>query len=61
MRSAQVWERTGQSVAPHMTGGVFLVEVSKQIVQPRKSGTPATLRRPLRVLEGLPGSEPRPV
>lgn len=61
LRSSAFWEGVGQRVAPMMTGGVFLVEVSKQVFLPRRHRAPETLRRPLRVLEGLPGTEPKPV
>lgn len=61
LRSAPMWEKLGGRAAPLITGGIFLVEASKRVFQPRPSGTPVTVRQPLKVLEGIPVAGPKPV
>jgi SAM-dependent methyltransferase len=60
LRSAGLWEGLGQRFSPHLAGGVLMVEASKRVFSPRRSGLGETVRRPLGVLEGIgrPGSEP---
>ncbi|WP_425091771.1 class I SAM-dependent methyltransferase [Tropicimonas sp. S265A] len=60
LRSHGMWERSGQKMSAVMSGGVFLLEVSKQVYKPTRAGTPEVVRRPLRVLEGIqtPGAKP---
>ncbi len=61
LRSHGMWERTGQKMSALMSGGVFLLEVSKQVYKPTRVGAPEVVRRPLRVLEGMPAPGAKPV
>lgn len=60
LRSHGMWERTGQKLSALMSGGVFLLEVSKQVYKPTRVAAQEAVRRPLRVLEGIqsPGAKP---
>ncbi len=60
LRTAPFWERSGRYVAPWLSGGVLIVEASKQVYAPKRPGLRDVVRRPLKVLEGLPvpGVEP---
>lgn len=60
LRSAQMWENIGLRVTSALAGGVLLIEVSKQVYAPTRPGLAEAVRRPLKVLEGLPspGAEP---
>jgi len=60
MRTADFWESSGRKVAPWMAGGVLIVEASKQTYAPTRSGLREAVRKPLRVLEGLPAPIPAP-
>jgi hypothetical protein len=55
-----MWEGMGRKVPAGLAGGVLIVEASKQLEAPRRPGSPVTVRRPLRVLDGItqPGAEP---
>ncbi|MFC2970079.1 class I SAM-dependent methyltransferase [Acidimangrovimonas pyrenivorans] len=59
LRTAPFWERTGRSI-PWRAGGVLMLEVSKQVFAPKRPGLREVVRRPLKVLEGVPapGAEP---
>lgn len=52
-KSAVVLEKIGKRLPVFMAGGVLIVEVSKQIPQPRRPGLGEAVKRPLRVLDGL--------
>lgn len=54
LRTAPMWERFGHRVSTVVAGGVLMLEVSKQVHAPQRPGLRAAVRRPLRVLEGLP-------
>ena len=58
LRSHGVMERMGQRVSHSGGGGVILLEVSKQVPARPRPGLAERVRRPLRVLEGVP--EPTP-
>jgi len=60
LRAAPVFEKIGRRISPYVAGGVLMVEASKQVYAPTRGGLVAAMRRPLRVLEGLPvpGVEP---
>lgn len=60
LRTAPYWEKAGRTVLPWLSGGVLMVEASKQVYAPTKPGLREVVRRPLKVLEGLPvpGVEP---
>ena len=60
LRTADFWEGTGRRVAPWLAGGVLMVEASKQTYAPTRTGLREVVRRPLRVLEGLPAPVPTP-
>lgn len=54
LRTAPAWERFGHRVSSVLAGGVLLLEVSKHLHAPQRPGLAAAVKRPLRVLEGLP-------
>jgi SAM-dependent methyltransferase len=60
LRTGGMWEGMGRKVPAGLAGGVLIVEASKQLEAPRRPGSPVTVRRPLRVLDGItqPGAEP---
>lgn len=60
LRSAPMWERLGARVSGVLTGGVLLLEVSKQVHAPQRPGLAAAVRRPLRVLDAIPRPKPEP-
>lgn len=59
LRTSQMWERIGRKL-PWLSGGVLLVEASKQVYAPTRGGIGAVVRRPLRVLEGMGQPVPSP-
>ncbi|MGB3147386.1 MAG: methyltransferase domain-containing protein, partial [Paracoccaceae bacterium] len=61
MRTAPMWERFGHRVKRFMSGGVLIIEVSKQVHAPMRPGLRAVVRRPLRALDGLPNPAAEPV
>ncbi len=60
LRTAPYWEKAGRRFMPWLSGGVLMVEASKQVYAPSRPGLREMVRRPLKVLEGLPvpGGEP---
>lgn len=60
LRSSAFWERVGRR-APWLAGGVLMVEASKQTYAPSRGGLGAVIRKPLKVLEGLPAPAPAPM
>ena len=54
LRTAAMWERFGLRVSTFVAGGVLMLEVSKQVHSPLRPGLAAAVRRPLKILEGLP-------
>lgn len=60
LRTAVMWERLGHRVSPVMSGGVLMLEVSKQLHTPQRPGLRAAVRKPLRVLEGIQKPVPGP-
>ncbi len=60
LRTADFWERTGRGFLPWRAGGVLLVEATKQVYAPRRGTAVATLRNPLKVLEGVASPVPDP-
>jgi SAM-dependent methyltransferase len=61
LRSAAMWERMGTRLSSVLAGGVVMIEVSKQVYAPTRPGLAAAVRKPLKVLEGLPAPAPGPV
>lgn len=61
LKSANMCERTGQKVSGIMSGGVIMVEVSKQAHKRVAAGMRERLRNPLRVLDAVTSPEPKPV
>lgn len=61
LRTSRLWEGIGRSLPSSRAGGVLMVEVSKQV--PRPTGITARERmlKPLKILEGLPNPEAKPV
>jgi SAM-dependent methyltransferase len=60
LRTADTWETLGRRLSPWIGGGVLMVEASKQVYAPTRGGLGATVRRPLRVLEGVRSPVPQP-
>jgi SAM-dependent methyltransferase len=60
LRTAQLWERVGRRL-PWLSGGVLMVEASKQVYAPTRGGLGAVVRRPLSVLEGMGQPVPAPM
>ncbi len=61
LKTSQFWENVGRRVSNRFAGGVLLVEVTKQVPAPPRTGLPEAIRRPLRVLDGITAPEPKPV
>ncbi len=61
LKTSTMWERIGRRVSNRFAGGVLLVEVTKQIPAPPRTGLPEAIRRPLRVLDGIASPEPKPI
>ena len=51
-------EKWGHAVSPVMSGGVLMVEASKQVHKPIRPGLAEKVRNPLRILEGSPEAKP---
>ncbi len=60
LRTAQVWEKLGRKLSNRYAGGVLMVEVTKQVPAPPRTGLPEALRRPLKVLDGLKQPDAKP-
>jgi SAM-dependent methyltransferase len=60
LRTAATWESLGKRAAPLLTGGVLIVEASKQVPAPTRGGLGAVVRRPLRALGGVGQPVPQP-
>ena len=60
LRTADVLERMGRRIGPWAAGGVLIVEVSKQVYAPTRGGLTSAVRKPLKVLEGIPVGLPTP-
>ena len=56
-----MWEKFGRRVSNRFAGGVLIVEVTKQVPAPPRTGLPEAIRRPLRALEGIAAPEPKPI
>jgi len=54
-------ERAGRTLPVFKAGGVLMIEVTKQVPQPRRPGLAEAVKRPLRVLEGMGGPVVKPV
>jgi SAM-dependent methyltransferase len=61
LKTSAFWEKLGNHVSNRFAGGVLVVEVSKQVPAPPRTGLPEAVRRPLRVLEGIAAPEPKAV
>ncbi len=61
LRSSKFWERTGRRLPSFLAGGVLMVEASKQVHAPTRTGLPEAVRHPLRILEGVTKPEAKPV
>jgi SAM-dependent methyltransferase len=59
LRTAGFWEGVGRRL-PWLSGGVLMIEASKQTYAPTRGGLGAVVRRPLRVLEGVGQPVPTP-
>ncbi|MEL6954194.1 MAG: methyltransferase domain-containing protein [Pseudomonadota bacterium] len=54
LKSAGFLERVGRRLPALYTGGVVIVEASKQVFAPTRPGLAERVSRPLKVLEGVP-------
>ena len=61
LRTSPFWEKLGRRVSNRFAGGVLIVETTKQVPAPPRTGLPEAIRRPLRVLDGIKSPEPKPV
>lgn len=61
LKSSAVVERFGRRVSSYYAGGVLMLEVSKRMITPEGTPVAKAVRRPLSVLEGLPGPSAKPV
>jgi len=61
LRAAPAIERVACHLPSVLAGGVLLVEATKQVYRRRPTGLKEIVRRPLRVLEGLPQPGVKPV
>ena len=61
LRTADYWERLGRKVSSQLAGGVLMVEATKDLNPAPRPGLRVAERKPLRVLEGLPVPDARPV
>ncbi|MGF6860852.1 SAM-dependent methyltransferase [Rhodobacteraceae bacterium MBR-64] len=60
LRTAPMWERVGRRLSTRFAGGVLMVEAGKEVPARPRPGLGAAVRRPLRVLDGLPMPDPKP-
>lgn len=60
LRTSDFFERNGRRFAPILSGGVLIMEVSKQQRAQMRGGLGDVVRRPLRVLEGMGQGVPEP-
>ncbi|CAN5643105.1 hypothetical protein BH23PSE1_BH23PSE1_18470 [soil metagenome] len=60
VQTAHFWERLGRRWDPNLIAGALLVEATKQVYARPPSGSKASVRGPLEVLEGLTGPKPEP-
>lgn len=58
LKSSALCEKWGHAVSPVMSGGVLMVEASKQVHKPIRPGLAEKVRNPLRILEGSPEAKP---
>lgn len=58
---ANTMEAVGRHIPVFAAGGVLMVEVIKQVPQPRRPGLSEAVKRPLRVLEGMGGPVVKPI
>ncbi|MGV6813047.1 MAG: class I SAM-dependent methyltransferase [Brevirhabdus sp.] len=61
LRAAPLMEQMGSQMPTTRAGGVLMLEVSKQPAPPGGLAVADAIRRPLRVLEGAPTPEGKPV
>lgn len=54
LRSARSLERLGRRYGPDRLGGVLMIEAIRRDAAPTRPGLRSAVRRPLRVLEGVP-------
>lgn len=54
-RFASTMEGIGRHIPVFAAGGVLMVEVTKQVPQPKRPGLADAVKRPLRVLDGIGG------
>lgn len=59
-RLAGTLESTGRHLPVFAAGGVLMVEVTKQVPQPKRPGLTEAVKRPLKVLEGIGAPVPKP-
>lgn len=60
-RFANTMESAGRHLPVFAAGGVLMVEVTKQVPQPKRPGLTEAVKKPLRVLEGMGGPVVKPI
>ena len=61
LKTAPIWEGIGRRLPSGRTGGIVLVEATKQIYAPTRGGLPEAIKAPLEVIGGLAKPPPKPV
>lgn len=61
LKTGPVLERYGHRISARFVGGVLIVEVSKRAHAPMRPGLGATVKRPLKVLDGITKPEAKPI
>jgi SAM-dependent methyltransferase len=61
LKTSGFWEKIGKRVSNRFAGGVLMVEVTKQVPAPPRTGLPEAIRKPLSVLDGIKSPEPKPI
>lgn len=59
LKTSGMLERAGRRVSAYFAGGVLLVEASKRVYRPSGTAVESPVRKPLRVLDGVPAPSAR--
>jgi SAM-dependent methyltransferase len=60
LRTSQAWENFGRRLSGVVAAGVLMIEVSKQLHAPHRTGLRAVVRKPIAVIEALPKPAAKP-
>ncbi|MGB8623037.1 MAG: methyltransferase domain-containing protein [Paracoccaceae bacterium] len=61
LKTSAMLEKAGRRVSAYYAGGALMVEASKRVYRPAGPGVGEAVRRPLKVLDGLPKPSAEPV